>query len=334
MQRFQLNGKKFVPVGFNAYWLGYTEEYTYPSQVQVTEIFKAAAEMGATVIRSHTLGFSTGTAKSLRPSNNNLNSAAWEPIDYAFYQASVYGIKLICPLTDAYNWYHGNYGDFCKTRGVSKSKFWTDKNVRNDFKRYIFDWLNHVNSFTGVAIKNSPELFIIELGNELGDLSVQHGSTTLPTKEWIADISSYIKTIDSKHLVMSGSDRCLGSKTSADFDVKSIDVFSSHFYETSYTRVDYGANRALSFGKPFIIGEYGSSFTQSWLRQIEKRRNVKGIAFWSMYPHNNGLPSGKRIPHNDGWTIWYDAGSKSQLIVLSNHFRRMRGLPTVQSLHF
>jgi mannan endo-1,4-beta-mannosidase len=331
---FQLNGTKFVPVGFNAYWLGYTEKYAYPTNSQISEMFKAAKKMEATIIRSHTLGFSSGSSGSLRPNSNTLNNAAWKSIDYAFYQAKIYGIKLVCPLTDAYNYYHGNFGDFSKTRNVNKNDFWTDLNVRNDFKQYISDWLNHVNSYTKVAIKDSPELFIIELGNELGNIRNGAGSTSLPTYEWINDITNFIKSIDSNHLVMSGSDECLGSQTSNDFQVGSVDVFSGHFYWGDYSRMDYGANGAKSKGKSYIIGEYASTFGQDWFNAIESKPNVKGSIFWSMYPHGNGLPSGNRISHNDGFTMWYDSKSLPQLLLISNHFRRMRNLPVVNTLSF
>lgn len=85
---FLLNGNKFVPVGPNVYWLGYTEFYNYPPHIQTDEMFAVASAMAATVVRSHTLGFSSGQQITLRPSSNFLNQAAFEPIDYALSVAS------------------------------------------------------------------------------------------------------------------------------------------------------------------------------------------------------------------------------------------------------
>ena len=51
--------------------------------------------------------------------------------------AKKYNIKLIVPLTDAYSYYHGSYGDFCSNRGLPKTEFWTNGNVRSDFKKFI-----------------------------------------------------------------------------------------------------------------------------------------------------------------------------------------------------
>ena len=334
---FVLNGNKFVPVGFNAYWLSYTENYDYPPTYQVDEMFNAALKLKATVIRSHTLGSSTGSSNSLRPNSNQLNNNAWTAIDYAFYKAQQTGVKLICPLTDSYNYFNGNYGDYCNTRGIDKTQFWTDSNVRNDFKNFIYNWLNHVNSYTKVAIKNSHELFAIELGNELGNIRPDSGSTTIPTQEWISDISSYIKSIDNCHLVLNGSDECLGSSTSNDFQVNTVDIHSAHFYGEDYNRINYGANNAKNVGKGYIIGEYSSQFGQDWFNIIEKIPNVLGTMVWSFYPHDNGQATGNRVIHNDNFTLYpdnQDSQNTQQLLLLTNHMRRMQGLPEVNQLNW
>ena len=328
---FMCNNYKFAPVGPNVYWLGHTESHNYPERNQVIEMFEVASKMKSTVIRSHTLGISSGNPNSLRPSGVVLNEKAWDAIDFAFYTAKNYNIKLICPLTDAYTWANGNYGDFCKSRGVPKKDFWTNIDVRSDFKDYISKWLNHRNKYTGIKIKDDPTLAFIELGNELGNIRPDHGSVNVPTKEWLTDITSYIKSIDKNHLILGPSDECLGSKESDDFNVKDIDVYSGHFYSKDYSRLDFGANSSRNVNKPYIIGEYSPHFDNDWFIEIEKRKNVKGSIFWNLYPHENGLVGGLKINHQDGETVWYPE-DRVTLLKISNHFRRMQGLPTVQNI--
>jgi mannan endo-1,4-beta-mannosidase len=330
--KFVLNGKPFFPVGFNAYWLGLMEDGSYPSHAQIEEMFIIAKQMSATVIRSHTLAASSGyNQNSLRPNslNGKLNNDAWEPIDYAFSMAKKYNIKLIVPLTDPYYYYHGSYGDFCSIRGVDKTQFWSDNGVRTDFKNFIKEWLNHVNKYTKVAIKNDTSLCMIELGNELGNIRPDAGSTTIPTEDWIRDISSFIKKIDTNHLVLNGSDECLGQ--SNDFNISSLDVYSAHFYWFDMGRLDYGANSSAAINKPYIVGEYSSKWNNDWFSQIENRKNISGSVFWSMYPHTGGYKSGNRIPHEDGFTLHYPEDT-SQLINIANHFRRMQSLPQVNNI--
>jgi mannan endo-1,4-beta-mannosidase len=331
---FQLNGKKFVPVGFNCYMLGLTEQFTYPTHPQITEIFAGAAKMSATVVRSHSLGITTGNRNSLRPFDNNLNEKAWEPIDFAFSQAKKFGVKLICPMIDVYNWYNGSYGDFTKTRGIPRDTFFTNLEVRKDFFDFISKWLNHVNMYTGIAIKNATELAFIELGNELGQYRPDSGSTAIPTQEWITNTTKYIKSIDKNHLVLNGSDETLGSHTSNDFKVTELDCHSSHFYEHDYNRISRDASRSLSAGKPYIIGEYSSQFGQDWFDKIESIPNMCGSVAWSMYPHEDGTPNSNRIPHTDGFTFWFDgkdAKNSRQVLLIANHCRKMQGMQPLNS---
>jgi mannan endo-1,4-beta-mannosidase len=330
-KNFVYNNKIFVPCGFNAYWMGYTENYDYPTKLQIIEMFDIAKRMSATTIRSHTLGISSGSQNSLRPFDNTLNNNAWDSIDYAFSIAKQYNIKLIVPLTDAYSWYNGNYGDFCKTRGIQKDDFWTNIQARNDFKDFLNKYLDHLNKYTGEKIKNSSTIAFLELGNELGNIRNDATSTSIPTFEWLTDITNYIKSIDSNHLILGPSDECLGSQTSNDFKVKNIDCYSSHFYGEDYNRIQYGAQSSQQVNKGYIIGEYSSSFGQDWFTNIEKVSNLQGTFFWSMYPHENGLNGGNTIDHNDGFTLHYPE-DKSQLLLISNHLRRIQKLPIVYDL--
>lgn len=327
---FVSSGNKMYIAGINVYWLGFTEQYDYPTHDQIEEMFIVAKNMSCTVIRSHTLGFSNGSPKTLTPSSpTGFNNDAWEPIDYAFSMAKKYGIKLIIPMCDPYEYFHGNYGFYTNIRGVDKTQFWTDGNVRNDFKSYLNGYFNHINKYTGVAIKESPELCMIELGNELGNIRNGSGSTSIPTKDWLQDISSYIKSIDSNHLILNGSDECLGQND--DFNINTIDCHSGHFYGIDTNRIDYGANNSKNKGKGYIIGEYSSQFGGDWFSTIESRPNVKGDIFWCGYPHSGGYKTGDKVEHNDGYTLHYPEDSE-QLLMLTNHFRRMQGLQEINTL--
>lgn len=326
---FYVDGKQFVPVGFNCYWLGFGLQYDppYPSHDCIEEMFAVASKMGATVIRSHTLGHSSGSKDSLRPAGRVLNVNAWDTIDYGFYMARKYDIRLICPLTDNYFWINGGYFSYCDDRGLPRPSFWTDPNLIDDFKNYIKQWLEHVNKYTGEQIKNDPYLFLIETGNELGN--IRQSDDRVPPKSWISEITAYIKSIDGNHLILDGSDECLGK--SDNFDIPSVDVFSRHFYWRDFDTMHAMSARAAKVGKPFIVGEYDSHWKEADLREIEKDPNIKGSMFWSMFPHAYGLNGGPYIRHDDGYSQYYPETS-GDLLDLTNHIRRMRGLPQVSTL--
>ncbi|KAI8822279.1 glycoside hydrolase superfamily [Chytriomyces cf. hyalinus JEL632] len=328
--QFAINDAKFVPVGFNAYWLGLTEEYTYPDRSQVTQMFQIAQKMAATLIRSLTLGVSCGSPNSLRPNDNlPLNVHAWPAIDFAFAEARKYGIKLICPLLDAYSYFHGSYGDFCPP-GVDKSNFFTNQDARAAFKSYVSQWMNHVNSITGIAIKDDPTLMCIELGNELGIYRPDAGSIAVPTREWITDVSAYIKTIDRNHLVLNGSDECLGSDTSRDFEASAtVDVY---FYSVDTNRILSGADNSARVARPYVIGEYAPDLADPFFKIVEGNSKIHGSVFWGMYPNQNGSFSGQPVIHSDGFTLNWIPSDMSKLLMLSNHMRRMQQTPEVSAL--
>src|SRR6476620_7428489 len=328
---FVLNGKPIKLVGPNAYWMGITEEYNYPPMHHIEEVFEATYRLSGNAIRSHTLGHSSGSVNSLRPRDNNLNANAWDIIDYSYSLANKYNIKLVVPLTDCYKWYNGSYGDFCSTRGIPKRDFWTNRDVRSDFKKYIFDYLNHKNKYTGVLIKDDPVLALIELGNELGNIREGHDSTNIPTKEWLTDISQYVKSIDSNHLILNPADECLGK--SDDFSISTLDAHSGHFYWADFNRFNYGVEECRKIKKPYIVGEYSSYAESNWYAEMEKR-NVQGSFFWSLYPHVNGIKGGYKLLHDDGFTIHYSKDNEKTLLGIANHFRRLQKLPQVNSLNF
>lgn len=321
---FILKNKRFYPVGPNVYWLGYQESHQYPNRRQIEEVFKVAINMNSTCIRSHTLGVSSGHSKSLL--DTNYSDAAWEPIDYTFWMAEQHGIKLIIPLTDNYFYYHGDYSDFCSKRGKSKKDFWWDYDLRNDFKEYIRRWLEHTNRFTNKKIKDDPVLFLIELGNELGN--IRNNDDSIPPKEWIEDISKFIKTIDTKHMILDGADECLGK--SDNFNIQTIDAFRSNFYHKDYNRMDTHANSSRSKGKPFLVTEYDSKFGDDFLKHIENNKNINGSLWWCLYGTDD---NGNFIRHNDGFTQYYkESGSYNNLLRLTNHARRLQGMGEIWEL--
>jgi mannan endo-1,4-beta-mannosidase len=323
---FYLGNKVFVPVGFNAYWMGIDEDYNYPSAKRLEEMFKVAKAMAATAIRSHTLGHSSGNVKSLLMPNGQINAQAWTPIDQALVLARKYNIRLVVPFTDNYWYYNGNYGDYAVRRGLPKTAFWTNPQLIADFKSYIRAWLTHVNPYTKLAYKDDPYFAMLETGNELGN--IRNSDNSVPPKAWIVDITSFIRSIDKNHLILDGSDESLGQ--SDNFNIATVNVYSRHFYGEDYDAMHSAASDAAAVGKPLIIGEYDSHFPDSWMQTMEREQNVKGTFFWSMYGHDD---EGNWIRHDDGYTQYYgDPSSTRDLVKLSNHMRRMQHLPQVRGL--
>lgn len=111
-----VNGKEWKAVGPNVYWLGLDENVTppegepydpvtkssYPTKERVTEVMAVVNAMGGTMVRAHTLGVSTGNPLSVWPDKGVVNEEAFDIIDWAVYQAGLYGVRLLVPLVDNY----------------------------------------------------------------------------------------------------------------------------------------------------------------------------------------------------------------------------------------
>jgi mannan endo-1,4-beta-mannosidase len=112
----KLLGEPWTAEGANVYWLGLDENVipskgepfyaplnaSYPTKGRTTEVMKTLVMMGATLIRAHTLGVSVGNPLSLSPSLGVYNDAAFEPMDWAVFQARQHGLRIMVPLTDNY----------------------------------------------------------------------------------------------------------------------------------------------------------------------------------------------------------------------------------------
>lgn len=157
--------------------------------------------MGATVVRSTTLGVSSGseyTSLTVEPRRGVFEEEALKTIDWAIYVARAYGIRLVIPLTDEYDYYHGGKLSFLRFQNLSTSdasQFYTNADVITDFKEYIGTLINRTNTYTNVTYGNDATVMAWETGNELDD----------PPANWTDSIASYIKALAPSQLVMDGS---------------------------------------------------------------------------------------------------------------------------------
>ncbi|GAA94791.1 glycoside hydrolase family 5 protein [Mixia osmundae IAM 14324] len=244
-----LNGNRFRVAGPNIYWLGLDENVqpspSYPTHARVLEVIATAATMGATTIRSTTLGVSVGNPLSVEPSLGNFSASAMDSIDFALYAARQYGLKVIIPLIDQYDYYHGGLPTFLRWRNLPSSKtsafFDTSSLVFTDFKDYITYLLNHKSTYTNLTMAIDPTVLAFETGNEL------RGNA-----DWTSQISQHIKLLAPSTLVIDGS---YGVQKDA-LRIPTVDIHSNHFYPTMNKRLHSDLSLTTSAKKAYIAGEY------------------------------------------------------------------------------
>ncbi len=316
--RLMLNGYVFRFAGANMHWLALDDATTYPSTFRVNDGLDAAKEMGLTVIRSHSLGVSTGCSNCIEPKLGVFNKTALEHVDYAIKAAKDRGMRLIIPLTDNWHYPTGGKHNFTDWRGISdENQFYYNPQVLRDFETYISTLLNHVNIYTGVAYKNDPTIMAWETGNEID-----------PPITWTQIISSYIKNIDRNHMVVDG-------RTGVNLNVTSlvnVDIVSDHYYPKSISALERDVAAAKRAGKVFIVGEFdwndanGGDPLNSFLAAIESNSGIAGDAFWELWSHGDEYGY---VSNDPQYTLHYPGDSAAMRVSvgrLRTHAYIMRGM--------
>lgn len=304
-----LNGKTYEFAGTNNYYLG------YKSSTMVDAVLDDAATAGFDVIR--TWGFqdyqNPDGSGSVHQNFEGVWYQAWDAeagaptvneganglqkLDYVIAAAKARGIKLVIPFTNNWNAF-GGMDQYVRWAGLDEhADFYTDATIRGWFKDWISTLLTRVNPLTGVAYKDDPTIMAWELANEPRCTSAgvypdgACDTTTITT--WADEMSTYVKSIDGKHLLSAGDEGFFcrdesqwtlaaeygasgygegfgedcgdGVDTIALASLPNIDMMSMHLYPDHWkTSTAWGtgwilehAAAAAAIGKPVYLGEFG-----------------------------------------------------------------------------
>ncbi|OAA68738.1 Glycoside hydrolase, subgroup, catalytic core [Niveomyces insectorum RCEF 264] len=356
--RLLLGGRPWKAVGPNVYWLGLDENVTppagapfyaptrasYPTKGRITEIMATVRALGGTAIRAHTLGVSTGNPLSVWPTARATNADAFEAIDWAVHQARVYGLRLLVPLTDNYDYYHGGKFNFLRWAGFALDgnrdarnplvqQFYTNATVVALFHDYVTTLLTHVNRYTNLTYAADPTIFAYETGNELtgpvwGDMDVP--------ADWLRATARLVKTLAPGKLVADGT---YGVNRSHLADVAEIDFVSDHFYPVSVAKLEADLALVAAANKSYLAGEYswtgGSAASTAstdgalapFFRALEASPAAGGDMFWSLFGHN--VPDcNVYVNHSDGLALQYGnpantADTTKRIQLIRQHFLKV-----------
>ncbi|KAI1203036.1 glycoside hydrolase superfamily [Nemania serpens] len=349
--KFLVDGKPWKAVGPNIYWLGLDENVTppagepydpktkasYPTKERVTEALAVVNALGGTMIRAHTLGVSTGSSLSIWPEQGVVNEKAFDIIDWAVYQAGRYGVRLLVPLVDNYDYYHGGKYNFLRWAGFNLTQstdsnnpeiqqFYTNPRIVAAFKSYIKTLLTHKNKYNHLTYAEDPTIFAYETGNEL--LGPVWGDMNCPA-HWLEDIAKYVKRLAPQKLLFDGTYGI--NKTH--LNIKEVDVYSDHFYPLDNKKLQAGIDAVKSVGKIYFAGEYdwvgasGGDSLESFFQILENDPTVGGDTFWSLFGRN-APDCTTFVNHSDGFTLQYGnpnntASTNSRIQLIRKHFIAM-----------
>ncbi|CAA7056210.1 unnamed protein product [Microthlaspi erraticum] len=198
--QFVLNGERVYLNGFNAYWMMTTAADTASSgRATVTTALRQASAVGMNVARIW--GFNEGDYIPLQISPGNYSEDVFKGLDFVVFEAGRYKIKLIISLVNNFEDYGGKR-KYVEWAGLSEpDEFYTNSGVKQFYKNHVKTMLTRKNTITGRIYKDDPTIFSWELINE-PRCNDSTGSTIL--QNWIKEMATYVKSIDSNHLVEIG----------------------------------------------------------------------------------------------------------------------------------
>ena len=338
--RLTLDDKTFRFAGTNNYYLEYAD------QVMTDAVLDKASASGSTVMRTWAFfDVPSATDKGdkgvyfhywdgAKPAFND-GADGLAKLDHVLAQAKAKGLRLILPMTNNWSAFGGMDQYVAWAGGTHHSDFYTDPVIRGWYKDWVNHLLNRVNTVTGVMYKDDPTIMAWELANEprcvgSGQFPKDPACSVATLTPWVEEMSTYVKSIDPRHLVGVGDEGFLnipgmkgdwtrdgseGVDSTAFAAMDNIDYLSYHLYPENWGKTpawgtqwiaDHSA-AARKVHKPSILGEYGvgdqsvrNPVYQQWTDTF-RRTGGTGALFWIL---SDIQTDGTLYPDYDGFTVY------------------------------
>ncbi|XP_073028783.1 mannan endo-1,4-beta-mannosidase 2-like [Primulina eburnea] len=309
--QFIVDGRPFYFNGWNSYWM-MDNAVDISRKHRIREILQAGAKMGLTVCR--TWAFNDGDYNALQISPGRFNENVFRALDHVIAEARRYGIRLILCLVNNLQAYGGKsqYVKWAWEEDVglssSNDSFFYDPTIQHYFKNYIKTVLTRKNTITGIEYRDDPTIFAWELINEPRCMTDKSGDTL---QDWIEEMSTFVKSIDRKHLLTVGLEGFYGPKSTkrltvnpewwasdvgTDFirnsKISTVDFASVHIYPDHWShdqrfesKLKFAAKWTLShiedgdkeLKKPVLFTEFGLSKENKDFDHSQRERFFKVI---------------------------------------------------------
>ncbi len=280
------------------------ERLRLPTPWEQEDGFRTLDQMNLRVVRTWNLPM-RGAKADAQPWHyvtgpGEFNEAAFRCVDSLLALANKYGVRVILPLTAESGDYLGGIGTYASYRGKKRAEFWTDPQLKEDYKATVRHVLTRVNTLTGVRYCDDKAILAWQFGNEMDSAP----------DAWLAEMAAFMKSLDKNHLV---SDTRHVPGRAKMFTGQNIDLVTRHLYG-NYKGVGSGWPAAitkelatLKEPRPLYIGEFGPYIDgkdlthdnvvaklRDFLDYVCAEKTICGALIWSMYFH-----------HQEGGFYWH-----------------------------
>lgn len=286
----------------------------FPDEYEIRDLLGGIQRLGGLATRTFSLSVYSPDDKGMPvyiSARRTYNEEAFQCLDRIIALSHEYNVRLIIPFIASQS-FGGIRGvdEFSTLSGKPKGSFWTDEEVKADYRHFLDFVLNRKNTVNGILYKNDPAILCWQLGNEFGSYPGDRG---LPYDEWSPKIlawslemAAYIKKVDPNHLIMEAG----GADRKALLADPNIDIISDHLYEYwnkmggrpwELSPIAKASREECKGKKPLMVDEFGLGSTEN-LRALMKTIREEGIAgglIWSIRGHRR---DGGWYYHNEGGT--------------------------------
>ncbi|MGN1114749.1 MAG: X2-like carbohydrate binding domain-containing protein [Oscillospiraceae bacterium] len=285
-----------------------------------------------------------------------------QKLDYVISEAEKRDLKLIVTFTNYWEAF-GGMGQYVKYLQLKNGEtpdnnkidekdvceFYTNETIKQWYKDYINTLLNHTNVYTGEKLKDSKAIFSWELANEPRCTADGDGTTFCNDNilyNWAKEMSAYVKSIDSNHMVSVGDEGFYNMgyqaannqnlPTSAysgyygvDFEklmtIDDIDFGTPHMYLDQWGFKDEDASEwirrhattAKAADKPVILEEFGvkdrttrDGLYTTWLDIMTgDEYEYQGFNYWMIASY---MDDGNLYPDYDNYTVYGPEGTETE----------------------
>jgi mannan endo-1,4-beta-mannosidase len=336
--------------GTNLYYL--QQLLSYAQQDQDKDALRAVGEvlddlvcLSLPVARIWGFNDSKDASSIRRSPDEGFREEGLRGLDQAVWEAKRRGIRLVIPLVNNWSEYGGlpAYAAWAQAAfggAYTHDDFFTNPQMKQWWKDYVYMLVNRVNTFTGVAYKDEPAILAWEIANELRCQSCR-GSTALV--DTVSELATFLKQLAPHQLISDGGDGFdddptfyaglsnlyavrgdEGASYSKLSHVDALDMLSYHFYPRNYgfstardAEIWIERHQAIATitGKVGYLGECGfaapdaerAQSYDAWLRSLFARAGGQLGIFWQLSPvgrlDNDGLAIYSRRDNATAWIL-------------------------------
>ena len=320
----------------NAHYDGYRDTnpesgYAYdPTELgyEMESYFQDMSQMGVTVFRTWGISVSDGSNdyEAFITGRHQYNEAAFRRIDKMLQLCNRYNMRVILCLVKE-NKYWGGTSAFSDLYGGGN--YYTAAAVKDGFKHLLNYMANRINYYTGSSYRDDKAILAWEFGNEVPNDKVA----------WIDEMSTYLKRIDSNHLIVdprraNGVEQMSTIVDDVMKQCKNIDFVKTRQYPNYRGTVN--ELWAICQGRiPLIIDEFQEMDEFPDILDRVQSTGTSGALLWSLMKHQlKGGLGGHALFHSYSWggSRWpgFNSGAyfneEKNLHLIRVHSFRIRGL--------